>query len=166
MSLPEHTDDGENKDGTISGESAEESDSTADGSGQPADVAPGTKESERGEIKTGQELLTEHAEEMLDVLVGKSVKNNAMRITCAVGKVRDLQRAIEENKLFDPPPSVVTVHEPPQPPILGAPVPEPDPGSMEHLRQRISTIADTDEIEEVLKTYLTELAQPLLEHHA
>lgn len=119
-------------------------------------------QAERGEIKTGQELLSEHANSLLSVLADKSIKDDAMRVKRAAGMVVDLQRTIEEGKLFAPP-----VPPPPQPPpILGDPVPEPDPGSLEELRQRISRMADTDEIDETLKEFLEGLVKPLLENHA
>ena len=55
---------------------------------------------------------------------------------------------------------------PAQPPsIIGDPVPEPEPGSVEELRQRISRMADVDEINETLEGFLHEFVKPLLEHH-
>jgi len=153
MSLPKHTDCGENSDGTMSGEGAEESDSTADGSGQPDDVAPGTKDSEREEIKSGQELLTEHAKEMVEVLTGRSVKNDAMRITRALTKLKDLQQAIDEGKLFGPPFPIVEPQSVPAPvPPSSQPLSLPKPGDCSGLVAIVSRLCG-----EHLKAALKEL---------
>ena len=55
---------------------------------------------------------------------------------------------------------------PQPPPITGNPVHEPEPGTMEELRQRLSRMADTQEIEKALGEFLADLVTPLLEHHA
>jgi DNA repair photolyase len=97
-------------------------DTPPDADRSPKDEPIGTSrkvQSERQEIKTGQHLLREFAEKMLDVLTGKSVKNDAMRITSAVGLVKDLQRTIDEGKLFEPASSSVAIHEPPPSLIIG-----------------------------------------------
>jgi hypothetical protein len=44
-------------------------------------------------------------------------------------------------------------------------VPDPDPGVMEALRQRVSLMADTGEIGRALETFLKGLIKPLLERH-
>lgn len=60
----------------------------------------------REEIKSGFELLTEYAKKMLEVLLGKSIKSESMRIKKAAEMVKDLQQAIEDGKLFANAPSV------------------------------------------------------------
>jgi hypothetical protein len=62
----------------------------------------GESQDEREEIQTGPELLTKHATEMLEVLKGRSIRNDAMRIKRAAELVKDLQRAVEEGTLFPP----------------------------------------------------------------
>jgi len=47
----------------------------------------------------------------------------------------------------------------------GDPVPDPDPGVMEALRQRVNLMADTADIDHALREFLTGLIQPLLPHH-
>ena len=64
---------------------------------------------ERDEVKTGAELLAEHAKKMLDVLAGKSIMSDGMRIKRAIGLLKDLECALEEGFLFDAPP--VAEHE-------------------------------------------------------
>ena len=44
-------------------------------------------------------------------------------------------------------------------------VPDPDPSVMEALRQQLSLMADTEEINHALREFLTGLIQPLLVHH-
>jgi hypothetical protein len=60
----------------------------------------------------------------------------------------------------------VLVEPPTTPPIVGEPVPEPVPGSLEELGQKLSHMADTNEIAGELKTYLLKLVQPLFQRHA
>ena len=56
--------------------------------------------------------------------------------------------------------------EAPQPPLItGEPVPEPDSGTLEELRQEMARMADTEEIKKALEKALTELVIPLLERH-
>ncbi|MGA2609825.1 MAG: hypothetical protein ABSH01_20495 [Terriglobia bacterium] len=45
------------------------------------------------------------------------------------------------------------------------PVPDPDPGVMEALRQRVNLMADTHEIAKALHEFFSGLIQPLLEQH-
>jgi hypothetical protein len=47
----------------------------------------------------------------------------------------------------------------------GDPVPDPDPGVMEALRQRVNLMADTADIDHALQEFFSGLIQPLLEHH-
>ena len=54
---------------------------------------------------------------------------------------------------------------PQEPPIAGNPAPQPDPGSMEELRQRIALMADTHEIGTALEKFLHELSEPVVLHH-
>jgi DNA repair photolyase len=129
----------------------------------PSAETTGRNEAGREEIKSGPELLAEHAANMLEVLTGKTVKNDSLRISRTVALVKDLRRAIDEGKLFAVTPSPA----PPQPPpIVGDPVPESEPGTLEELRQRIARMADTDEISDALEEFLSRLVAPLLEHHA
>lgn len=56
--------------------------------------------------------------------------------------------------------------EAPRPPrITSEPVPEPEPGMMEELRQRMLHMADVRAIGDALGEYVTELLKPLLMHH-
>jgi hypothetical protein len=59
---------------------------------------------EREELKTGAELLNEHINQMENVLVGKSIMNEGMRIKRAIGLLKDLQCAVEEGFLVAAPP--------------------------------------------------------------
>jgi hypothetical protein len=84
------------------------------------------KQDERLEIKTGPELLTEHATRMLDALTGRSLKNDAMRISRTVELVKDMQQSIDQGKLFPPALSVASEAiserlDSPQPPTLEPP---------------------------------------------
>lgn len=122
----EGTEGGVNTDGAEDGEEPEDGAGTEDNSGERASVNHGTDESERVEIKSTQELLTEFARRMLDALNGQSIKNESMRIACAVGLVKDLLRAIDEGKLIEPPSCGVVPPSPLQPPVIDAPVPASD----------------------------------------
>jgi hypothetical protein len=96
------------------------------------------------------------------VLTGESIQDSGTRIRRAAELALDLQRAIAEGKLFE---SARPVALPEPPPIAGEPVPEPDPGTFEDLRQRVFHMADTAEIDQEIKEYLQELAKPLVEDH-
>ncbi|MFZ1006449.1 MAG: hypothetical protein WAN65_06420 [Candidatus Sulfotelmatobacter sp.] len=97
---------------------------------ESVDIAEGSSDAtgagecpERGvreEIKSGSELLTEYAKKMLEVLLGKSIKSESMRIKRAAEMLKDLQRTIDEGKLFANVPSVEpqAVPQAPQPPTL------------------------------------------------
>jgi hypothetical protein len=54
---------------------------------------------------------------------------------------------------------------PQPPPITGGPVPEPEPGTLEALRQRICRIADVEDIVKELREYTTGLLAPVLASH-
>ncbi len=54
---------------------------------------------------------------------------------------------------------------PQPPPIAGDPVPEPEPGTLEELRQRIFRMADVEDIGDTVKKYLADLVAPLLQQH-
>jgi hypothetical protein len=62
-----------------------------------------------GEVKSSAELLAEHIKQMGNVLAGKSIMSDGMRISLAAGLLKDMQRALEEGFLFDAPP--VAEHE-------------------------------------------------------
>jgi hypothetical protein len=51
------------------------------------------------------------------------------------------------------------------PPIEGDPLPEPDPGTLEELRQRVLRMADVEDIRKALEAYTTELLGPVLATH-
>jgi len=133
--------DGADTDGAKDTDYTEDSDRTEGGSENSGDDSS-ERQTERAELKTASELLAEHAHRMLEVLTGKSIRNDAMRISRAAELAEDLQRTIKEGKLFDSAP-VVSVLPPQPPPVRGDRVPEPDPGTIEELRQRISRVADT-----------------------
>lgn len=61
--------------------------------------------------------------------------------------------------------SAVSPAPPQPPPISGDPVPQPEPGTLEALRQTVYRTADTEEIKEALEKFLADLVTPLLEHH-
>lgn len=82
-------------------------DDTTEGETDEPSVCDGLHE--REEVKTGAELLAEHTKQMIKVLAGKSIMSDAMRISRAVGLLKDLARALEEGFLFDAPP--VAEHE-------------------------------------------------------
>jgi hypothetical protein len=127
MSLVEHTEGDENSDGAECSDGVDDGESPEENSGRRDDVIHGIKESERDDIMTGQELLSEFAKKMLEVLIGKSIKSEAMRIKGAVEMVKNLQRAIDEGKLIDSEPCGAVLPSPPQQPITGTPVPESNP---------------------------------------
>lgn len=54
---------------------------------------------------------------------------------------------------------------PAEAPIAGNPMPEPDAGSFEELRQRIHRMADVRDIGEAVTAYVKELVQPLVIGH-
>lgn len=54
---------------------------------------------------------------------------------------------------------------PQPPPIKGDPVPEPDPGTLEAVRQRVFRMADVQDINKELEEYTTQLLAPLLATH-
>lgn len=54
---------------------------------------------------------------------------------------------------------------PQPPPMKGAPVPEPDPGTLEEVRQRVFRMADVEDIQKELEEYTTELLAPVLATH-
>lgn len=54
---------------------------------------------------------------------------------------------------------------PQPPPIAGNPVPEPEPGTLEELRQRLSRMADTEEMSKALAKFVTDLLTPVLANH-
>jgi hypothetical protein len=54
---------------------------------------------------------------------------------------------------------------PQRPPIAGDPAPEPDPGSVEEMRQGLAMMADTDDIEAALEKFLLMSSKPLVLHH-
>lgn len=116
---------------------------------------------EREEVRTASELLAEHVKCLKDALTGKSINNDAMRISRAVGLVKDLEIALDEGVLFDSPP----VSLPTAPSITGMPVSDPDTGMLESLRRELFRIADTWEAERILMSFLEELAKPLLAEH-
>jgi hypothetical protein len=149
----------------LRGKTADDSTAAEHDEAEPIDEAS-DGQSERVEIKTGPELLAEYAANLLEALTGKSINSDAMRVTRATEMAKDLQRALDEGKLLDPVPSVATALLPQQPPIIGDPVTEPDPGTLEELRQRLSRLADTYEMNSVLGDFVRRLVNPLLEHHA
>jgi hypothetical protein len=85
---------------------------------------------EHEELKTGAELLAEHAKKMLDVLAGKSIMSDAMRISRATSLAKDLQRALEEGFLLEATPVAgnenvaVPPHTPDAP--VSTLIPDPD----------------------------------------
>jgi hypothetical protein len=56
------------------------------------------------EAKTGAELIAEYIKQMENILAGKSIISDGMRIKRAIGLLKDLQCAVEEGFLFDAPP--------------------------------------------------------------
>jgi hypothetical protein len=54
---------------------------------------------------------------------------------------------------------------PQPPPMKGNPVPEPDPGTLEELRQRVFRMADVEDIRKELNEYTTKLLAPVLANH-
>jgi hypothetical protein len=116
---------------------------------------------ERDEVKSGAELLAEHAKKMLDVLAGKSIMSDAMRITRAVSLVKDLQRALEDGFL------VVTTNAPTSKALLleGEVGSDQVRGAYAKLRSVFNRMADTAEIENVLKEALEEFVQPMIAEH-
>jgi hypothetical protein len=84
--------------------------------------ATGRGEDQREEIKTGPELLAEHVANMLDLFTDKTVQSDATRISRTVSLLKDLQRAIDEGKLFAVEPSPAAEPEPQPPAIKGDPV--------------------------------------------
>jgi hypothetical protein len=99
---------------------------------------------------------------MKDVLVGKSIKSDALRISRAVVLLEDLERALEEGFLLAAAPPVPA---PVAPPIAGEPAADPDQGELEGLRRQIFRMADTAEISSCLVSFLKELVGSLLANH-
>jgi phenylpyruvate tautomerase PptA (4-oxalocrotonate tautomerase family) len=59
----------------------------------------------------------------------------------------------------------IAFEAPQPPPIVGDPVPEPEPGTLEALRQRLSRMADTEEMSKALAKFVTDLLTPVLANH-
>ena len=99
--------------------------------------------------------------QMLSVL-----RTDTEKLKLATEFAGELKHMVDDGSYQFPrllPPAPISVLPPP--PIAGDPVPEPDPGTLEELRQRISRMADTDEIEEALEAFFRDFVTPLLEHH-
>ena len=73
--------------------------------------------------------------------------------------LRDHDEEVEDKKI------VRNVLDAPLRQPAGDRVPDPDPGVMEALRQRVNLMADTAEIAKALQEFFSGLIQPLLEQH-
>jgi hypothetical protein len=114
---------------------------------------------------TEGKILTQQCIRMAQTLVGPSVQPLAERIKKAIQMAEAICEAAQggsyEHVRFEEP-----VPEAPQPPpIAGDPVPEPEPGTLEALRQTVSRMADTGEISDALERFVTELLTPVLANH-
>ena len=79
----------------------------------------------------------------------------------AVAESREILRAIEDGQYEALKPLAHSENSPDSQKF--EPVPEPDPNTLEGLRQRISRMADTDDIEPAVQKYVNELFAPLCE---
>jgi hypothetical protein len=124
--------------------------------------------------ETEEKILAEQCVRMAQTLVGPSVQPLAERVKKVIHMAEAVREAAQggcyEHVRFEEPSAPSSgqepVPEPPQPPpISGDPAAEPDPGSMEALRQRLNCVADTREISKALEKFLADLVTPILEHH-
>jgi alkylated DNA repair dioxygenase AlkB len=127
------------------------------------------------ETETEEKILASQCVRMAQTLVGRSVQPLAERVKKVIIMAEAVREAAQggsyEHVRFEEPSAPSSAQDPvpelPQPPPIGGePVLEPEPGTLEELRQRIACMADTDEIEKALKKFFDELVAPLLEHHA
>ena len=116
---------------------------------------------EREEVKTGSELLAEHIKQMENVLAGKSIMSDGMRIKRAIGHLKDLQCALEEGFLI----VATTVPAPKEPVVEREIVSDPTRDAMATLRNAFSRMADTADIESALQDTLEEFILPMLDQH-
>jgi hypothetical protein len=116
---------------------------------------------EREEVKTGSELLAEHIKQMENVLAGKSIMSDGMRIKRAIGHLKDLQCALEEGFLI----VATTVPAPKEPVVEREIVSDPTRDAMATLRHAFSRMADTADIESTLQDTLEEFILPMLDQH-
>jgi hypothetical protein len=112
-------------------------------------------------MKTGAELLAEHIKQMENVLAGKSIMSDGMRIKRAIGRLKDLQCALEEGFLI----VATTVPAPKEPVVEREIVSDPTRDAMATLRNAFSRMADTADIESALQDTLEEFILPMLDQH-
>lgn len=109
------------------------------------------------EDETEAKILAQQCLRMTCTLVGPSVDSFPERVKKVISMAEAVQEAAAGGKYdaadFAPPI--------PSPEPQREPVPEPDPNSFEELRQRITRMADTNDIEPAVKTYLGHLFEPL-----
>jgi hypothetical protein len=111
------------------------------------------------ENETEAKLLAEQCRRMTTTLLGPSVEPFPERVKKVLRMAEAVQEAATgggyEGADFAIPLSLPT----PQ----ADPVPEPAPGTLEELRQQITRMADTDDIQRTVHQYIDDLFEPLCE---
>jgi hypothetical protein len=109
------------------------------------------------ESETEAKILAEQCLRMTNALLGPSVDPLPERVKKVISMAESVQEASAGGR-YDAADFALPI---PSSEPESVPVSEPDPDSLEELRQRIGRMADTDDIKVAVQTYLDGLLKPL-----